>query len=371
MIPTNSNSTSTCDPMSSNCVVWQGEDLACVSVCQGDSISDVVSALCTQITLLQAAQSSGAPFNITDINQSTLVGTPATNLTELIQLMVDNIVINQNSSGGGGHTSSFGCSEVFKCSAYYPECFYSILPAGGSLGDWITAVSNTLCNERSSSTTNAAITTQLQQRVGNLEQAPTGEPTPRVYSSGVVTKNILTPIDKVVQALDSQFIQLRSTTGTASNIALGVNSQPANINTALSTPGYSKSLKASPVTGGDALLNIWVLLEDARSAITEIQNSCCNTVQLSRMGGIDSTYASAPQCVNALANATGRTGCVDIWNTTGVQFDPTVRAYTGPYNPGITTELSTGRWYALCAAGPMAQYSTTAPFWGTILNSCE
>ena len=96
MIPTNSNSTSTCDPISSNCVIWQGEDLTCVNVCQGDTISDVVSALCTQLTILQATDSSGVTFDITDINQSTLSGTPATNLTELIQLMIDNIVINNS-----------------------------------------------------------------------------------------------------------------------------------------------------------------------------------------------------------------------------------------------------------------------------------
>tara|TARA_R110000787_G_scaffold117707_1_gene228394 strand:- start:3826 stop:4950 length:1125 start_codon:yes stop_codon:yes gene_type:complete len=372
MIPTNSNSTSTCDPISSNCVIWQGEDLTCVNVCQGDTISDVVSALCTQLTILQATDSSGVTFDITNINQSTLSGTAATNLTELIQLMIDNIVINQGggTSTGGGTHSSFGCGEVLKCTVSYPECFYTILPAGGSLNDWITAVSNTLCSQRTGGGTQAKITTALQQRVTNLEQAPKGEPTPRVYSSGVVTKNILTPIDKVVQALDAQFIQLRSTTGTSSNIALGVNSQPANAATALSTPGFVRSLNANPVTGGDALLNIWTLLDDARTAITEIQKSCCNTLQLTRMGGINSLYASATQCSGALTAASRSADCFDIWNSTGVQFDPTVPAYTSPYSPGSVTELMNGRWYSLCSAGPVSLYSITAPHWGTPLQTC-
>ena len=53
MIPTNSNSPNNCDPISSNCVIWQGPDLTCVDVCQGDTISNVVAALCTQLILLE------------------------------------------------------------------------------------------------------------------------------------------------------------------------------------------------------------------------------------------------------------------------------------------------------------------------------
>ena len=40
MIPTNSNNPNNCDPISSNCVVWQGPDLPCVEICTGDTISD-------------------------------------------------------------------------------------------------------------------------------------------------------------------------------------------------------------------------------------------------------------------------------------------------------------------------------------------
>ena len=97
MIPTNSNNPNNCDPISSNCVVWQGPDLACVDVCQGDSISNVVAALCTQLILLETLIGTGnTEFNIANINQSELTGSTATNLEELIQLMIDNIIINGN-----------------------------------------------------------------------------------------------------------------------------------------------------------------------------------------------------------------------------------------------------------------------------------
>ena len=96
MIPTNSNNLTNCDPISSNCVIWQGPDLPCVEICTGDTISDVVAALCTELQLLQTLieNGGGTSFNIANINQSQLTGTPATNLEELIQLMIDNIIIN-------------------------------------------------------------------------------------------------------------------------------------------------------------------------------------------------------------------------------------------------------------------------------------
>ena len=180
MLPTNSNTVNTCDPISSNCVVWQGPDLTCVDVCQGDTISDIIAALCTQILLLQAASNSGSTFNIADINQTNLVGDTATNLTELIQLMIDNIVINQGTgtNTGGGTSSAFGCTEVLKCVVTIPECFQTFMNTGGSLMDWITVVSNLLCTLDTTGGSTQAIVSSLQQKVTNLEQAPKGEPTP-------------------------------------------------------------------------------------------------------------------------------------------------------------------------------------------------
>ena len=46
MIPTNSSiSTNGCDNISSNCVVWQGPDIACIDLCSGDTISEVTKKI--------------------------------------------------------------------------------------------------------------------------------------------------------------------------------------------------------------------------------------------------------------------------------------------------------------------------------------
>ena len=38
-----------CSPISSNCVVWQGPDIPCIKLCIGDTVSDVVFAMATEL----------------------------------------------------------------------------------------------------------------------------------------------------------------------------------------------------------------------------------------------------------------------------------------------------------------------------------
>tara|TARA_R100001440_G_scaffold34208_1_gene53170 strand:- start:7342 stop:8475 length:1134 start_codon:yes stop_codon:yes gene_type:complete len=375
MIPTNSNNLTNCDPISSNCVVWQGPDIPCGNICTGDTISDVVAALCTELQLLQTLveNGGGSSFNIANINQSELIGTPATNLEELIQLMIDNIIINSGNSPGPGTGGDFNCGEVFKCTVTTPPCFRELtgFPSTGSLSDWIGTVSQHLCDLGTVNTTQQALTATLSTKVANLEQQPTGDPNPRIFSSGVTTQGVLTPIETVVQALDAQFITLRNTTGDPANISTGINTQPKDLATPRSAEGYSGVIKASPATSGDAQYNTWLAIDDLRKAVKDIQDNCCANIQLQRMNGINSLYANGTTCSTALSNATANTGCLDIWNTTGVQWDTTVRAYSNPYNPGPNTELVHNQYYALCGGAAIARYSKTAPHWNSIATNCE
>jgi hypothetical protein len=372
MIPTNPNTINPCDPISSNCVIWQGPDLPCVDICTGDSISAIIAALCRQLVILQEIVGDGNAilFDITAINMDCLEGDP-TNLNELIQIIIDYICNIES----GGHTAAFDCTEVWKCSYTVPECLLGLIGNSTNpltLSEWLSGISTILCNMNNNSSIIEEQSAAIQQRLTNIEQSPTGEMNPRLYSSGVTTKNILTPIQTIVQALDAQFIQLRGATGTASNIINGINSQPANYQTAVSSEGYTNLLNTSSVTAGDSINNLWILMDDARKAITDIQNNCCSSVQLIRMVGINAFYASGANCATALAAAVaGVAGtCTDIWNTTSVQFDPTVRAYTNPYNPSSTTELVNGSYYALCNGGPISRYSRMAPHWGTPTATC-
>jgi hypothetical protein len=56
MLPVKSNTADKgCSPVSSNCVIWQGPDLSCIDLCNGDAISDVVYKLATKLCTLQTS----------------------------------------------------------------------------------------------------------------------------------------------------------------------------------------------------------------------------------------------------------------------------------------------------------------------------
>ena len=95
MIP-NKKNTNGCNPLSSNCVVWQGPDLDCIDVCQGDTISDIVAKLCETI---ESSTTEAAGVNIDTINQLCLESTYGTANT--IQELTQNIITelcSQNSN---------------------------------------------------------------------------------------------------------------------------------------------------------------------------------------------------------------------------------------------------------------------------------
>tara|TARA_B100000963_G_scaffold351340_1_gene362798 strand:+ start:4909 stop:6063 length:1155 start_codon:yes stop_codon:yes gene_type:complete len=373
MIPTNANNPQHCDPISSNCVIWQGPDIECVNICNGDTISTVVASMANLLCQLQQSIAGGLAFDITLVDQSNLVGPTATTLQQLIQLMIDNIILNQGTGGSPVSADALACSDVFKCKMTIPACFQNLpnSPASfsttgeGSIEDVLEYLMLNDCDSSTGISTNTSTINQVSARVTALENNPMGEPNPKLFSSGVVRTGVLTPIDVVVQQLDKQFVQLRNASGMPSNLASATSNQPL-LTTPVAGSGYKKTIKPTVSNLADSLHNVWTTIDDLRTAVKDIQDNCCNTVQLAIMGGVDKLYTTATACTASLTQAGARTGCTQVWNSTGIQFDVNCKAYTSPYNPSRNTELINGNWYALCGSGsgPTAQYSTTAPHWG-------
>ena len=70
MIPTNANNPQHCDPISSNCVIWQGPDIECVNICNGDTVSAVIAKMGEQLCDILAGinNQTGADLDITQFN---------------------------------------------------------------------------------------------------------------------------------------------------------------------------------------------------------------------------------------------------------------------------------------------------------------
>ena len=78
---------SPCSPISSNCVIWQGPDIPCIKLCAGDTISDVVFKLATELcTVLDT-------LNVTnyDLSCFNLVACGPNDFQALIQFLIERI----------------------------------------------------------------------------------------------------------------------------------------------------------------------------------------------------------------------------------------------------------------------------------------
>lgn len=119
-----------CNPISSNCVIWQGPDIPCIKLCKGDSVSSVVAKLATELcdvlTILDIKSYDLTCFNLTTC-------TPA-NFQELLQFLMKRICSLEKCTGCApdcdGNTSlcngtcgksTTGCPE---CEVPISSCFW-------------------------------------------------------------------------------------------------------------------------------------------------------------------------------------------------------------------------------------------------------
>ena len=92
-----------CSPISSNCVVWQGPDIPCIHLCTGDSISEVIHKLATELCeVLETLKVSNY-----DLTCFSTISCGPQNFQELVQFILDQLCLLE-----GGTPSSSGGTVV-------------------------------------------------------------------------------------------------------------------------------------------------------------------------------------------------------------------------------------------------------------------
>ena len=83
---------SPCSPISSNCVIWQGPDIPCIKLCAGDTISDVIFKLATELCAVLDT------LNVTnyDLSCFNLTACGPNDFQALIQFLIEQICALQN-----------------------------------------------------------------------------------------------------------------------------------------------------------------------------------------------------------------------------------------------------------------------------------
>lgn len=294
---------STCSPVSSNCVIWQGPDIECINLCKGDTITDVVYKLATELCNI---------MDTFDMSQYDLkcfaegVCPPAT-FKVFIQNIIDKICALQACNPDcipGCNTpaptpqvaartmavqsSSFSSdSTVFVAEPFWYTNQYGDTVTTMSVSEYAVAIGNRVANNISDIASIQKALASQSQRISALEKAPV--PTlqlPTVTPKGILPK-IATDMDVVLESLEAQFVQLRNATGTPNEIYTNVQKQPAGLNEAKSLANPSATMSSlngwtsNVANEADTVGNIWITIADLRAAVqnlvaTYIPSECSN-----------------------------------------------------------------------------------------------
>ena len=288
MIPIKSSSTSQgCDPISSNCVIWQGPDLPCVSVCNGDTISDVIAKLCLELVDLTGGTGNVA-IDISGIDQSCLLdggNTSAETLQELLQNIITKLC-DANNVGSVG--DACGCIIPLPECLKYTDSFGNLiseLPLYNSAtgGGYAPLLASRICNLISSINTINATIANHEIRITALENASgTTYTPPKVISTCLLKSGVAVEMETLLTAVESAFCALQTATGTPTQLYTAIGFQCANLGAAqmLNGEGTMSSLPgwvASPQNLAQSFTNAWLTICDLRNAVLNMQQTCCAT----------------------------------------------------------------------------------------------
>jgi len=154
-----------CSPISSNCVIWQGPDIPCIKLCSGDTVSDVVAKLatelCTVLDILNVTNYDLSCFNLTACGPN--------DFQALIQFLIEQICALQNQTPGTTTTDTTKSDTLVTVA----PCFVVGTTTVMTVSEYAQAIGTKVCSLVTQIATIEASITNLDLRVTNLEAAPT------------------------------------------------------------------------------------------------------------------------------------------------------------------------------------------------------
>ena len=267
---------SPCSPISSNCVIWQGPNIPCVKLCTGDTVSDVVYKLATELcNIMDLLDVNGYDLSCFD-----LVACKPTNIQELIQFLIERICAIEDVDAGLVAANALeGRSTSADTLVTVAPCFVIGTTTVMTVTEYAVAMGNAICGLIIQINAINLQLVSLDIRVTALENAPIPVFTvPSIIvdctlsNTTVIAGNSYT-IDIILDALVNDniygYCALLSSTGLPAAISSAVLSQCiANTSVTLTNPPvpfatqYLGSWINTPATVADAVTNLWITVCD-------------------------------------------------------------------------------------------------------------
>lgn len=286
MLPVKSNTAEQgCSPVSSNCVIWQGPALPCINLCNGDTISDVVYKVATNLCAIQGA------YDLSDLDLSCLVtfcssANPAPT-TKTLSAVLDFIVQKVCCLSAEVEAIDPG-NNYTEPTLQLPSCLQYNDPATGQPitqlihSQYTLRLGNQFCelkaivdqHTQQISTLNSVLEVQ-QAQIANLQNATL----PNITPNCILTPGVPTEMNLVLDELENQFCLLRTQLGNNNQLAAATAQQCATLSAlpALSQVGTMGAISGwnnSVTTMAQSFQNLWITVCDMRNAINDLKNCC-------------------------------------------------------------------------------------------------
>lgn len=288
MLPTKSNTAEQgCSPVSSNCVIWQGPALSCLNLCNGDTVSDVVSKVATDLCTIKNE------LDLSDLDLNCLVSfcssanpKPSTQtLSAVLDFIVKKVCCLSTTVGGITPGNSYTEPTLT-----LPSCLQYTDPGTGLTvtqlvhNQYTLRIANQFCSLKATvdqhttqiSTINTTLATHTTQ-ITALQNGGIPNVTPNCVLPAVPT-----PITTVVDTLEEQYCQLRTQVGSSAQLTSAIAQQCSNLAAlpALSQVGNMNALAGwnNTLTNlSQSFQNLWITVCDMRAAINDLKNCCGST----------------------------------------------------------------------------------------------
>ena len=388
MLPTKSNTADKgCSPVSSNCVIWQGPDLGCIDLCNGDAISDVVYKVATKLCTIQTS------LDLSTLDLSCLVSfCSATNpaptnktLLAVLDFIIDKVCcLNtaiQNLPSGGG-------SSYTEPNVALPTCLQYTDPGTGQTvtvlqhSAYTLRLANQYCSLKATVDGHTTTIAAHNTRITALENAP-AVTIPQVTPNCILPA-VSTAMNVVLDELEAQYCLLRTTLGTntALTSAVAQQCQGLGASAALSVSGTISSLpgwNATSTTIASSMQNLWVVLCDMRQTIYDLKNTVGQTDCSAFLLGFTAAANEARTQVTVFFNGGGTVIPSGFTNCTALGSKITIRdtsghVYTDNVNLVTAVADSDGITYTVSGAALNASQAYTITVEGCLTkdgNTCS
>lgn len=294
-----------CNPISSNCVIWQGPDIPCINLCNGDSVSDVVAKLAERLCTI----TDQLDISLLDLSCFNPISPTPQNFRDVVQLIVNRVCALENPTVNTDVVDSAQCPDG--CIVTIAECFQETDFLGNlittlPLKDYVIKIGNELCSILS-------IVSTLQTSVSTLRSdvdyilancCSTSPPEILITSSGCVGNGLTLPIQTFVVSLETAYCNLYNLVG-GSNIASFLSSVCLS-DTAIAPYANVQYQNISPWTAGasnlaDSLQNLYIAFCDLREyAIDRITTLEADLAACCTPSCADYSWSMYGTCIRAL-----------------------------------------------------------------------